>query len=196
MVDLDDRTVVVISGPGGVGKGTIVGKLMSRDDRLWLSRSWTTRPPRAGELRDAYHFVDRAAFDAAVDAGRFLEWVEFLDYRQGTPRPEPPPDSDVILEIDVHGGAQVQARYRQAVLVFVEAPSPNDQQIRLRDRGDDDVLVAARLAKADEERAMAESLGYARVVNDDLDQAVAVIEDLIRDDRKRRRASRQGSSGC
>ena len=186
MVGLDDRTIVVVSGPGGVGKGTIVDELTARDDRLWLSRSWTTRPRRAGEPADAYRFVDRAAFDAAVNAGRFLEWVEFLDYRQGTPLPDPPPGADVILEIDVQGGAQVRARYPETALIFVEAPSAGHQRARLRGRGDSDDRVAARLAKAGEERAMAESLGYETVVNDDLSRAVAAIEKIIAADRRRR----------
>src|SRR4029077_11564015 len=87
--------IVVVSGPGGVGKGTIVEHLTGADDRLWLSRSWTTRPRRPGERHDAYRFVDRATCEAAANEGRFLEWAEVVPGQfSGTPRPDPPADSD------------------------------------------------------------------------------------------------------
>lgn len=183
---LDDRSIIVISGPGGVGKGTIVDQLLAQDERLWLSRSWTTRAPRPGEAADAYHFVDCDAFQARVDAGGFLEWVEFLGYRLGSPIPEPPGGVDVILEIDVSGGAQVSAVYPETLLVFVEAPNRAAQEARLRSRGDPAYGVRARLDKAASEAATASSLGYTVVVNDDLPNAVTAIEDLIRRDRGRR----------
>lgn len=179
MRPLDERVIIVVSGPGGVGKGTIVQELLDSDERLWLSRSWTTRQRRPGESCDAYVFTDRPTFEAAVARGGFLEWVEFLDYMQGTPVPDPPPGRDVVLEIDVFGGRQILRSHPDALLVFIDAPSRDDQAERLRGRGDPEELVEARLAKAREEAALARELGYVIVVNDDLGAAVSEIRRLI-----------------
>lgn len=188
MTSLEGRTVVIVSGPGGVGKGTIVEQLLARDPRLWLSRSWTTRPRRAGESTEAYRFVDRATFEAAIERGGFLEWVEFLDYLQGTPVPDPPEGADVLLEIDVRGGRQVTQMVPDAVLVFVDAPSPEHQRKRLENRGDDAATVAVRMRKTASERAEALEMGYEIVVNDEVSRAVRAIESLIAADRERRRS--------
>ena len=190
MTSLEGRSVVIVSGPGGVGKGTIVEQLLARDPRLWLSRSWTTRPRRLGEPAEAYRFVDRATFEAAIDADGFLEWVEFLDYLQGTPVPDPPEGADVVLEIDVRGGRQVRALVPDAVLVFVDAPSPEHQRKRLENRGDDAATVARRMRKTASERDEALEMGYEIVVNDEVSRAVRAIESLIASDRDRRRSQR------
>lgn len=122
-------------------------------------------------------------FESLVEAGGFLEWVDFLDYRQGTPLPDPPDGADVLFEIDVYGARTVRQHDPDALLIFVDAPSRDEQERRLRRRGDDDAKVRQRLAKADEERALAAELAMVRVVNDDLDRAVAEIRSLVAETR-------------
>lgn len=175
--------VVVVSGPGGVGKGTLVELLLDRDPHLWLSRSWTTRDRRPGEAADAYRFVTEAEFAAHAEQGGFLEWVEFLDYRQGSPVPTPPEGSDVLFEIDVKGARRIKEMYPDALLVFVDAPSREEQAERMRGRGDAPERIAQRVEKATEEAAAATELGMRLLVNDDLERALAELQAVIADHR-------------
>ena len=177
--------ILVISGPGGVGKGTVVSRLVASDPTLWLSRSWTTRPRRPGEAADAYEFVERAAFEAHAAAGGFLEWAEFLGNLYGTPLPDAPSGNDVVLEIDVQGAAQVKERFPEALLVLVDAPSRAEQARRLTARGDTPEQVQRRLAKTEEELAAAKGLDATLVINDDLDRAVAELAMLVAAGRRR-----------
>ena len=162
-----------------MGKGSIASALRQRLPRLWLSRSWTTRPRRAGEADDAYVFVDEPTFDAQLGAEGFLEWAQVFGHRYGTPWPEPPEDHDVLLEIDVQGAAQVRAKHPEAVVVFIEAPSRQAQEERLRRRGDREDVIARRLAAAPEEERTGRALADYVVVNDDLNRAVDEVAAIL-----------------
>jgi guanylate kinase len=172
--------IVVLSGPGGVGKGTLVERFVQRNPQFRLSRSWTTRARRPGEPEDAYVFVTAAEFQARIDAGGFLEWAPFLDYHQGTPALDADAGGDVLLEIDTQGARQVKELHPDALLIFVDAPSRDEQRRRLEGRGDAPDRIQERLDLAVTELERAEALGMHRVVNDDLERAVQEVEALVR----------------
>ena len=183
-----DPLIIVVSGPGGVGKGTIVDALVQRDCGLWLSRSWTTRERRDGESEDAYVFTDPASFDAHIERGGFLEWTEFLGNYYGTPRPESRDhdgDADIVLEIELDGAQQVKKQYPEALLIFVVPPSRAEQERRLRRRGDPGDKVQARLRKAELEEPIGRDQADHVVVNDEFDQTVDEMMNIINRERSR-----------
>jgi len=170
--------IIVVSGPGGAGKGTIARALVEGDKGLVLSVSWTTRRRRVDDADDAYVFVEREAFERRRTEGGFVEWNEFLGCLYGTPVPDPGDRPDLLLEIDVVGGRQVLDRYPDALCIFVDASDATLRR-RLLARGDSTDRAEERLAEADRERAEATNLGYRFVVNEALGSAVAVVADMI-----------------
>jgi guanylate kinase len=161
--------------------------LVARDPKLWLSRSWTTRPRRAGEQSGAYVYVDTDAFMERVRTGGFLEWAEFLGHLYGTPTPDPPPGCDVLLEIDVQGARQVVAERPGAVVILLVPPSAEIQGRRLEARGDPADQVARRIETGHEEVRQARALAPSEVVNDDVERATTEVAGIVEAARSARR---------
>ena len=178
--------LIVVAGPSGVGKGTIVHRLLARDpERLALSVSATTRAPRPAEVDGIdYRFVSDADFDRMVAGGELLEWAEIVGHRSGTPRAfveeQLAAGRDVVLEIDVRGAEQVRERVRDALLIFLRPPSMQELERRLRGRGtEDEEAIRSRLATAEAE--LRQATWFDRVVvNDDAarasDEVAAIID--------------------
>ena len=171
--------IIVVSGPGGVGKSTIVEALVRRDDRLWLSRSWTTRERRPGEAEDAYVFVTREQFQQRIANNGFLEWTEFIGNMYGTPNPGAPIGRDIVLEIEVDGASQVKKMHPDAVLLFVLPPTREEQRARLQGRGDVEQKVEQRLQKAEDEEPIGKALADYVLINDDLSATIDEMLELI-----------------
>ncbi len=173
--------IFIISGPGGVGKGTVVARLRQRQPALDVSRSWTTRSQRPEEPDDAYVFTDRDSFLARVADGGFLEWTEFpgTGALYGTPILDQDGD-DVLLEIELDGAQQVKTLHPEAVLVLLVAPSAEAQEQRLRARGDSEYSISRRLEVGAAEERLGRRLADHIVVNRDVDEAADEVADILR----------------
>ena len=175
----------VLSGPSGAGKGTLVKKILERVPDAWLSISDTTRAPREGEVDGVhYFFVDDAEFDHLIETGGLLEWANVHEHRYGTPRARVEEHmakgGQVLLEIDVQGAFQIREQIPEAHLVFIEPPSLEVLEARLRGRGtDSEESIAVRMKNAQVE--LSRKMEYDKqFVNDDLEtcvnEVVAYIE--------------------
>jgi guanylate kinase len=177
--------VFVITGPSGVGKGTLIRALRERVPGLELSVSATTRPPREGEVDgDDYHFLDPEEFDRHAEEGDFLEHATYSGHRYGTLRSELERrlarDASVVLEIEVQGARQVRAAMPDAVLVFVAPPDPDALRERLEGRGTDrPEAIAARLRTAELELAAQQEFQHV-VVNDEVPRAAGELAGIVR----------------
>jgi guanylate kinase len=177
--------VFVITGPSGVGKGTLIRGLMERLPELELSVSATTRAPRPGELDGVdYHFLTREEFDARVAAGDFVEHADYAGRRYGTLRSELDgrvrAGAPVVLEIEVQGARQVRAAMPEAVQVFIAPPSLSALRNRLVGRGTDDHEEVERRLRVAERELGAQPEFTHVVVNDRLDDALAQLAQIVR----------------
>jgi len=177
--------LLVISGPAGVGKGTINISLISRNSDIRMSVSATTRPPRPGEIDGVhYFFKTEEEFQKMIESGAFLEYMHvFNTHFYGTPKSFVEQELDegrsVILEIDVQGAMRVKAAYPDAVLIFIAPPSMSELKSRLIHRGtESSEAIERRFETAYHEMELVDRYDYV-VVNDILDLAIARTEDII-----------------
>lgn len=176
--------LAVLSGPGGVGKGTVIAALRRVLPSWHVSVSATTRAPRPGE-RDGveYRFVSDDEFDQMITDGAFLEWASFGGNRYGTPwasvREPLSSGRSVLLELEIQGALAVKKEFPDAVLLFLHPPDFAALHARLRDRGtDDQQRMRERLALAEWELAQASAFEH-HVTNDDIDEAAARIASIL-----------------
>ena len=178
-------TLIVISGPSGVGKGTVVNMLLSRLKDAVLSVSCTTRAPREGEKNGkSYFFISKETFLKMIDEGGFLEYSNHFENYYGTPRgyveEKLGQGKDVILEIEIQGALKVKKAFPDTLLLFVTPPSASELKSRLVGRGTETMdVIRSRMDRACEEAQGMENYDYL-IVNDDLDTCVEEMHSIIR----------------
>jgi len=176
--------LLVLSGPSGVGKGTLCNRLRALSPELVYSVSATTRKPRDGEIDGVnYFFKTHDQFRAMIEAGELLEWAEYVGNYYGTPKSfvqqTIDQGKDIILEIDVQGAMQVKERFPEAIFIFVLPPSLEELQKRIVGRGtESESSIRSRMAAAAEELKLMEHYDYA-VVNDVLETACNRVQSII-----------------
>jgi guanylate kinase len=177
--------VFVITGPSGVGKGTLIGGVLARLPNLELAVSATTRKPRPGERNGVdYYFLSDEEFDRVVREGGFLEHARYAGHRYGTLRQDLERrlrrGANVVLEIELQGARQIRRAMPEAVQIFIAPPSEKVLRTRLMQRGTDDAWqVERRLRRAKRELAAQDEFGHV-VVNDRLEDALRQLEAIVR----------------
>ena len=180
-------SLLVVIGPSGCGKGTVLKEVLAKESNTFYSVSATTRPPRPGEEDGVhYYFISKGEFQRLIETDGLLEYASYVGNRYGTPRDAVlrrlDAGENVILEIEVQGAKQVREKYPEAVLIFILPPSMEELQSRLLGRRTEgEEIVSQRLEKAREEMAFARECDYV-IVNDRVEDAArrlcAVIESL------------------
>lgn len=181
---LSQGKLIVLTGPSGVGKGTLMRTLLQRHPELYYSVSATTRAPRPGEIDGKhYHFIERSKFEQLVAHGEFLEWAEFAGNYYGTLRlavlNQINAGKCVVLEIELEGARQIRTSFPEAKSIFILPPSLTELENRIRGRGTDpEEAIRRRLNRAHEEIQAASEFDV-QIVNDDFEVALQSIETAL-----------------
>tara|TARA_B100000614_G_scaffold21757_1_gene17314 strand:+ start:129 stop:680 length:552 start_codon:yes stop_codon:yes gene_type:complete len=176
--------LIVITGPSGVGKGTVVKNILEKDKNIWLSISATTRKPRNGEEHGKdYYFLTKKNFKEMINNQMFLEWAEFAGNYYGTPqniiKDKIKDGYKVILEIEVEGACQVRSKFPNIISIFLLPPNKKELEKRIRNRGtDSEKSILNRLERADFEMSSAKDFDYV-LKNNEIDKTADDILKII-----------------
>ncbi|WP_090397492.1 guanylate kinase [Natribacillus halophilus] len=180
----DHGLLIVLSGPAGVGKGTVCNALREVDDSIFYSVSATTRAPREGEKDGVnYFFKSEAAFKEMIANNQLLEWAKYVNHYYGTPlqyvNDTVRSGADIILEIEVQGAAKVRERYPEGVFIFLAPPDLSELRKRIEERGTENTeLINERMSVAQAEIEMMAQYDYV-VENDKIENAVKSIQSIV-----------------
>ena len=179
------KNLIIITGPSGVGKGTIVKEILEKDRDIWLSISATTRNPRIGEKHgENYYFMSDERFKDMIEKKEFLEWAQFAGNYYGTPLSTVNEKIEkgfiVLLEIEVEGAKQIKEKFPEALSIFLLPPSKAELEKRIRNRGTEkEEAIDRRLSRADYEIASSDEFDFV-LTNHDVDETVKEVFKIIK----------------
>tara|TARA_Y100000589_G_scaffold35223_1_gene29549 strand:+ start:3397 stop:3957 length:561 start_codon:yes stop_codon:yes gene_type:complete len=181
----NNKKLVIITGPSGVGKGTVLNELLKMNRKLWISISATTRNPRKGEIDgEHYYFLSRNKFKEMISEDLFIEWAQFADNYYGTPlksvKEKIKDGFQVLLEIEVKGASQIKKKLPDSISIFILPPSKDELERRIRKRAtDNEDSILKRLKRAEFEINSAQNFDYV-VKNESVEKTAEMISEIIK----------------